>query len=160
MKSLAFTQEKNVWDCRNCQLVHQLKYLEFVLGRNIHFDMLVIIKLTFHRTILQVRDFVNRLEQAPITLTNRNTFVKCLFLPFGKFYFSFVNLTRSRILKLTRPWGPICQTENIFEGFTLLGGILWNEQNCCNLLKVYLWSPSNVIAIFVKYLNALVFSYL
>jgi len=79
-------------------------YMELSLIRNSDLDKLVIVKLPFDRSSLQVWEFVHRLGTRWMTLTTRNiSFEKVCSYPLASFTFSFVILTRSPTLNLARP---------------------------------------------------------
>jgi len=125
-------------------------YLEIGSGWYSNIYKLIIVKLVFDRSILNVRVFVNRLEHALNNLENPKHFSrKWVFIPFGKYYLffsyshkisNFIFNTAVRNFKapgyshfatLSKCWkGWLC-----WEAY-----VLRKAQSCYKMLKLFLMS--------------------
>lgn len=85
-----------------------------VWGYNV-LHKIVIVKLAFYRTSLQIWEVVNRLWQALNNIDNPKLFCwKGLFIPLRIPTFSFVIITRYPTLYLALPWGSLALRLFIF----------------------------------------------
>jgi len=71
---VSFPLDKMLFNTAFITCAHYFIYLKFGLGRNNDLDKLVIVKLSFNRTSLQVLDLVNRLRHALDSLDNLKYF--------------------------------------------------------------------------------------
>jgi len=86
-------------------IMYYFIYLELGLCKYSDLDKLVILKLEFDRTSLQVWRFANTLWYALINLESlKYVCPKYLFLPFGKCYLFFYYHQKIPTLNWTRPW--------------------------------------------------------
>ena len=90
---VTFPLDKMLFNTAFIACAHYFIYVELGLWRYSDLDKLVIVKLPFDRSILQVWEFVNRLGHALNDLDYPKYFCwKGLFIPFGKLYLFLLSL--------------------------------------------------------------------